>query len=205
MSAEEIEKKLPAAILATDKKGAAQRQLESAIMLWFQTEEPVSIHTLAVTANDCYRAMGKKAGKPSSMVQDWMNTLPAKQNEVIRHTQNFFKHGLKDLEETAVFTPLHAELMILESANYHELLFGKLTPLMLCFAIRFVAENPRIVTGGQQAVIRQIIDAYPLEGVKIDDLLKLNRQDFLATLGPKLHGIAGDGGHTQSREPKNGY
>jgi hypothetical protein len=187
MSSKEPEKKpWPAPIFRVDKKGAAQRQLESAIMLWFQTAESVSIHTLAVAANDCYRAMGKHAGIGSSMVQDWLNAQSGQVREAVLYAQNFFKHGFKGLSGLAPFTPLYAEMLILESASFHERLYEQMSPLMLAFALRFVGENPHIVQGPQQATVREIINARSLEGIKIDDLFKLERRQFLETLAPSL-------------------
>jgi len=60
-------------VLTLDKKSVAGRQLETAILLWFDEGDPVAIHTLAVAANDCLHAMGKLVNKPSD-TQDWINT-----------------------------------------------------------------------------------------------------------------------------------
>jgi len=49
------------------KKSAAISQLESAILLWLNSGDAVSIHTLAVASNDCFHAIGKLKNKPSRL------------------------------------------------------------------------------------------------------------------------------------------
>jgi hypothetical protein len=180
MSSEKTGRNLPSPIFLVDKEGAALRQLESAIMLWFNHPDPVSIHTLAVASNDCYGAMVENSGKAESKVQEWIKTLPIQQRRAIRYAQNFYKHGFKGLNGRAASTPLHAELLIIEAASFHEILFGRPTPLMLAFTVRFTAENPHIVRTTQQLTVRDILQAYAIEGIKVDDILKSNRQEFLA-------------------------
>jgi hypothetical protein len=192
---------LPSPILRVDKKAVALRQLESAIMLWFQTQEHVSIHTLAVAAHDCYSAMDHHAGPPLMLWNNWLKQQTPQAQEALRHPQNFFKHGRKDFTGNAFFTPLYAELLILESASVHERLNGKMTPLMLAFALRFVSENPKIVRGGQQARVREIVKAHSLEGIEVDELMKLNRSDFLAQIGPGIERTLGAGAHRMVESP----
>jgi hypothetical protein len=50
-------------IMPVTKRWAARSQLETAIGLWLHHDDPVSIHTLAVAANDCYHAIGEHEGK----------------------------------------------------------------------------------------------------------------------------------------------
>jgi len=54
-----VEPRIHRVIIVT-KASAAKSQLETAIQLWFDDADPVSIHTLAVAAHDCYNL--SKAG-----------------------------------------------------------------------------------------------------------------------------------------------
>ena len=47
--------------LAVTKQSCARSQLETAITLWFTGGDLVSIHALAVAAQDCYRALAERA------------------------------------------------------------------------------------------------------------------------------------------------
>lgn len=183
MSFEETEQKLPAAILVVNKDAAALRQLEAAILLWFNHPDPVSIHTLAVAAHACYRGVAKHAGIRSSVFQDWLKSQTPEVRRVVQDTQNFFKHADRDKKGAkTAFTPLHAEMLMLESAAYHEQLSGDLTPLMRGFAIRFVGENPHIISTENAGTIFRQIDSHSSHGLKIDELFKLERREFLVAI-----------------------
>ncbi len=121
------------------------------------------------------------------MIEDWLKKQPPSVQKAVLYAQNFFKHGFKDLNGQAHFSPLYGEMLILESAAIHESLYGAPTPLMHAFILRFVSENPRIVSGRNRDAVLELIKAHPLEeDIEIDELLKLSRADFLAKLAPAL-------------------
>ncbi|HKP03889.1 MAG TPA: hypothetical protein VJU77_11095 [Chthoniobacterales bacterium] len=136
-------------------------------MLWFQTAESVSIHTLAVAANDCYRAMGRHKGAAPTLVKKWFDGQTPPVQQALLYAQNFFKHGFKDLLGEARYSPLYGEMLILESASIHESLYGQMTPLMLSFTVRFIAENPHIVSRGTQNRVGEVIDSQLLQGINV--------------------------------------
>jgi len=51
-------------VITVTKASVARSQLETAIKLWFDEADLVSIHTLAVAAHDCYNALGKAKIEP---------------------------------------------------------------------------------------------------------------------------------------------
>ena len=126
------------------KKAAAIGQLESAILLWFNEADPISILVLASNAEDCYHALGKKVGKPS-FLKDFMDTMPESLRERAKYIQDYAKHGPKDIDEDAPFSERAAEGFMIASVWCHKQLFGHRTPLMRLFAMRFACENPTAV------------------------------------------------------------
>jgi hypothetical protein len=192
---------LPSPIFHVNKEEAALRQIESAIMLWFQSEEPVSVHTLAVAGNDCYRAMARHKGGATALVKNWFDQQSNAARKAILHAQEFFKHGFKALTGRTSFSPLYGELLILEAASIHEELNGKMTWLMLAFTLRFCGENPHIVGGGNRDRVRDIIHAHSIHGIEVDELFKLNRRGFLAKIGPAINQNSSGGGSAHIESP----
>src|SRR5437773_9726218 len=88
--------------IIASKKRAAVGQLESAILLWFNEADPISILVLATNAHNCFHALGSKVGKPS-WYQEFIDQLPQSiRNELLERSnyiQNFAKHGFMDLGE----------------------------------------------------------------------------------------------------------
>jgi hypothetical protein len=170
-------------VITVTKALAAKSQLETAIQLWFDDADPVSIHTLAVAALDCYDALGRQAGKPSR----WRELMAARSRKVqdqSTYAQNFFKHGFKDIKKQARYMPFHGEVLLFDSAICHEANFQKATPLMKAFLLRFAMSFPEFVT----VDIGELIKAET--GLVIDDIAPLNRSDFLKRVLPLLQKAA---------------
>jgi hypothetical protein len=58
--------------------------------------DPISVHTLAVAAHDCYHALGAHKGKPSFLPTFIKSQSKRFQRNAVA-AQNFFKHGLNNL------------------------------------------------------------------------------------------------------------
>jgi hypothetical protein len=177
-----VEPRIHRVVIVT-KASAARSQLETAIQLWFDDADPVSIHTLAVAAHDCFDALATRAGKPSR----WRELMAARSRKVRKqsaYAQNFFKHGFKDLKKQARYMPFHGEVLLFDSAICHEAIFQKVTPLMEAFLLRFAMSFPEFIT----VDIGELIKAET--GLVIDDIAPLNRRDFLKRVLPLLQKAA---------------
>jgi len=128
-------------LYVADKKRAAIGQLESAILLWFNEADPISILVLASHAHDCYHALGKKIGKPS-WHQEFVEKMPKSYQERVKYIQDFAKHGFMDLDENAQFETTYAEGLMLVSIDRHAEIFGRKTPLMALYWARSFIEHP---------------------------------------------------------------
>jgi hypothetical protein len=132
---------LSTTLYVADKKRAAIGQLESAILLWFNEGDPISILVLATNAHDCYHALGKKIGKPS-WHQDFAEKMPPSFQERAKYIPDFSKHGFMDLDETAEFDTTFSEGLMLISVGCHSEIFGRKTPLMALYWARMFSERP---------------------------------------------------------------
>jgi hypothetical protein len=154
---------------------AARGQLESAILLWFLEKDLASIHTLTVSAQELFHHTGKPHGKPSRLVSLIKSQSKAFQREA-REAQNFFKHPQK--YDHLPYPPLAAELFMIDAMSVYEDLGNHLTPLMKLFALRFALSYPDTLPFDLRAKL-------PV-GVRVDDLAKLGRADFLKKVLPFL-------------------
>lgn len=154
---------------------AARGQLESAILLWFLEKDLASIHTLTVAAQELLHHTGKPHGKPSRLVSLTKSQPPAFRRWATE-AQNFFKHPKK--EGRLLYSPVAAELVMIDAMAVYEDLGNHLTPLMKLFALRFALSYP---------------DTLPFDftpklpvGVRVDDVAKLSRAEFLKNVPPLL-------------------
>jgi hypothetical protein len=136
-------KSAPPVVIYT-KQDAAKTQLETAIALWFNYGDPLSIHTLVSAANSLYHGMGSKVGKPT-IIETWKKSLSNKDRAMVNEARNFAKHANKDPKAKLRLITEYAELLILDSLVCHAKMFHNKTPLMSCFFARFTFENPRLL------------------------------------------------------------
>lgn len=136
---------------------AAQSQLETAIRLWFMGGDPVSIHALAVAAQDCYRAMAERAKpKMKSPFQEWADSQSKTFQKKLRIAQTFFKHGPHKFKGKVHLMPKHSDVLMFDAAFCHQQLFrNSLTPpLIWLYAFRFALRTRTLVELGSRPSTR---------------------------------------------------
>ena len=131
-------------VFVADKYKATIGQLESAILLWFNEADPISMLVLASNAHDCYHAIVTKIGKPSWW-QERLEKMPPSLQERMKYIQDFAKHGFMDLEESTSFENISAEALMIICIECSYKLFGAATPLMTLFWARGFTDFPRWV------------------------------------------------------------
>jgi hypothetical protein len=158
------------------KPSAAKSQLESAIWLWFNEGDPVSIHALAVAAHDCFDALVKHKTGQASNLQRWIGHTSKGRQKRIRIAQNFFKHGDKDLKARIVLNSIDAETFMMDAIGCFEILSEDRRPLMRLYAQRFLYENPTLMTK----------EALPVftKNAEIHQLSDSTRKEFFDALWP---------------------
>ncbi len=102
--------------LTISKLDAARRQLQTAIALWFEDGDAVSIHTLACAAYEIIHAVSKKRNpgrEPLIFDNDVIHeNSRAEFNRIVKSFGNFFKHANNDGDGVIQFTPALARFFI---------------------------------------------------------------------------------------------
>jgi hypothetical protein len=128
----------PAKIQIT-KLDAARRQLETAITLWFNDDDPVSVHTLTAAAHKILYDLNKHRGG-TPMLHDVEIIRPEKRRkcrEAFLKAENFFKHADHDPGDTHLFSPAATPFRILEAAEKYGEMVGLRTAIMQTFFVYF--------------------------------------------------------------------
>jgi len=139
--------------LIISKLDVAKRQLEIAIRLYFNFDDPVSIHTLTAAAYNVLRDLNKGRGNDPVLVKEWFVKhliKPEKQKEykkLMNEAENFFKHADKDPGETYAFRPRQTEILLWEAVEIYQRLTGEITPLIRLYRGWFMMHNLPILDG----------------------------------------------------------
>jgi hypothetical protein len=85
----------PKPAILVNKELAGRGQLHTTIALWSSYGDPVSIHTLAAAAQGILQGLAGK-DHPQSHMGKWIKSFPKRVQNIIRDSQNFFKHAWTD-------------------------------------------------------------------------------------------------------------
>lgn len=128
------------------KSTAAIRQLNTAIYMFFDNKDDISIHTLAGAAGEILRTLVKVRGKDLSntMIENEHIKAMTKKEvfNLINAYKNFFKHADKDPEGTINFHPIMNHYHIIDSIILLTRLDYKHTPETLTFLMWFDSKYP---------------------------------------------------------------
>jgi hypothetical protein len=97
------------------KIDAAKRQLRTAIRLWFEDADPVSIHTLAFAAYEIIHTISKKRSPSRSELIFDLPVPDERKKEFrmwVKSHANFFKHADRDGDATIDFRPALSETFL---------------------------------------------------------------------------------------------
>ena len=139
--------------LTISKLDSAKRQLEIAIKLYFNFDDPVSIHTLTAAAYNLLRDINKYRSNDPLFVKEWLpkNLIkPEKKKEFIKlmnEAENFFKHADRDSEGTYTFRPRQTEILLWDAVETYKKLTGEMTPLIGLYRGWFMMHNRHIFNG----------------------------------------------------------
>ncbi|MDZ4064204.1 MAG: hypothetical protein U1E22_05985 [Coriobacteriia bacterium] len=120
------------------KLDVATSQLETAIRLYFDDDDPVSIHTLASAASDLIRDIGRPLGHEGLTARDWaLEIIKPEYRDEVRPlfvtSQNFFKHADRDPHAVIDFNPEEPRAKLLDTCMAYQKLTLSVTPLMQLF------------------------------------------------------------------------
>jgi hypothetical protein len=163
--------------ITVSKIEAAQRQLDSAISLWFADGDEVSIHTLACASHQIIHDINRKnCGRDlifdSLLIKD--EFLP-EFNRLVRAAMTFFKHAERDTAASIEFNPEFSEYFVLFSIVGLEQLGIPKTPAENCFINWICFHKPKYLTAKGK---RTFADPDRLQDIqKIRDIQKKDFYD----------------------------
>lgn len=145
-----------------DKLEAAFRQLRTAISLWFNDGDVVSIHVLACSAyqivHDINRGKGGRDLLYDSLI--FKDEYRRESINLLKKPYNFFKHADKDSIDVIEFNPLLTELFFLYTSIGLESLGRKADEVLGAFNIYYALRNPHHLSEVGKA---RFIDTLPEE------------------------------------------
>jgi hypothetical protein len=111
------------------KIDAAERQIRTAIRMFFEDDDVVSIITLARAGSEVLRDIGNTRGIPDEMGLDSLSVNEEYRKDwidALRKPQNFFKHGSRKPEEVLRLKPFVAHYMLLNAVALLRSVAGKI-------------------------------------------------------------------------------
>jgi hypothetical protein len=173
-----VSKARAARILKICKLEAARRQLEAAIILWFNGGDPVAIHTLAFAAYEIVHTISKKRDpQRRKLLFDSSAIVDQHRSEFniwIKSHANFFKHGNRDGEAVIYFQPALSELFILYAIFGLELCGQSRSTAQSAFVWWISIHKPHWLT---QRTRNIVADRIPVDSLA--ELRQVDKADFL--------------------------
>lgn len=170
------------------KQDVASDQLATAIWLWANEWDPVSVHVLASAAAEIIGVLHKaKGGVPirSSMLDTMNGEYRDQVAYALSEAFNFMKHGTKDPEAVLVFNPGESEWVIYAACVDYLAAFGVASPEALLFLVYMTDQRPELVRPGVEDPFRSLREQ---ERIKTGGR-KIERKHVAKTL-MKLHQYA---------------
>jgi len=167
----------PPDTIVISKELVARSQLATAIFLWFNYGDPVSIHTLAAATQGVLEGLvGNKHKLP--YMRQWKKKFPQRIQRILRDPQNYFKHAWTDQNVITRYQPFIGDMILADACLLHQNLFG-LTPGIRAFTIRLSFERPAICAPHE-------LSEKITQGIFIGDLEGLIRPAFLEVVLSRL-------------------
>jgi hypothetical protein len=147
--------------IRVSKLEAACRQLRTAITLWFNEADPVSVHTLAFAAYEVFHSVSERRNPyrrdlifdtlliKDEFRRDWLR--------LVKKEANFFKHADRNPEDTIEFNPKFTEWFILYASLARGLCGADQSEEESAFLWWFQINRPELLTEhGKQSVSDRI-------------------------------------------------
>lgn len=141
---------LPRQSLLLSKFDVAERQLNQAVLLFFDDGDPVSIHTLAEAASQVLYDIRDQTGAVS-FVRDTDRIRPERKKEwlaIVSQSRNFFKHADRDKTEQHEFKDEFNHFSLFDAVNMYLTAKKAWTPESMTYFAWFCAYYPQLVIEG---------------------------------------------------------
>jgi hypothetical protein len=128
------------------KLDAARRQIETAVLLYFNKRDALSIHTLAAAAQGILTVLIERAGKTTPLQDSIAAAVPAelkdRVHQALRGPQNFLKHADRDPDGELQFSPELTEAILFDAVAAYSRLTGERSPVLEAFVLSYAADHP---------------------------------------------------------------
>lgn len=126
---------------------SARRQLETAVRLYFNDADAVSIHTLVCASHEILKELNAESGKSPAIISDhWINEPYKKEYRLkLSEAKNFFKHADRDPDGTLEFNPEMNEIFLLDACEQYEIFTSEKIPSFVIFRAWFHSKYPHIM------------------------------------------------------------
>lgn len=123
------------------KLDAAKRQLETAIRLYFNEADPVSIHTLVGSAHQILTDLNKKRGGGPMILSDHLVRKEYKKEFIrcIFEARNYFKHANRDPDGVIDFNSDANDFFLYDACEKYQELTGE--NIFIVFRAWFIAQH----------------------------------------------------------------
>lgn len=129
--------------LTIKKLECSRRQLETAIGLFFEDGDPVSIHTLTCAGYNVIRDVNNSLdGTPMFGKQRYVQMAGKPSLQDFNEPENFFKHGDRDADGELTFYPKFTECLLVDASEKYGELTGECVPKFLAFTLWFMFKTP---------------------------------------------------------------
>ena len=162
------------------KFDVAERQLLQAIKLFFNNEDPISIHTLSESAGQVLNDIGKEYDAISFIRTNDL-IKPEKRTEWLNHifkSRNFFKHANKDKNEVHEFKSEFNDFSLLDSVNMYCSIKKKWVPETIMFQMWFSANYPSVLikeSEFNQVILNGVKSGYPMDKETMFKIIQMFR------------------------------
>jgi len=126
---------MPQFRLRISKLDAARRQMETAVRLYFNEADPVSVHTLAAAAHQILADLSRaRSGGPmlTELALDKV-VRPEKRKEaaeILRAAANFLKHADRDPTAMCCLLPSQSEFLLFDAVQQYRTLTNEMVPVL---------------------------------------------------------------------------
>lgn len=158
------------------KLAAAERQLDTAIALWFSEADTVSIHTLTCSAHEIIRTTNRLQKEHKDILYDSLRIKEEyrkKWADTLKQHYNFFKHAVRDPDKTITFNPRITEVFILCSIDGLELLGIKPNIIREAFNVWTYIHRTSLLTEKFKKLFINLFSANDLREIK-----RIQRREF---------------------------
>ena len=137
------------------KLDAVRRQLFTAIRLYFNHGDIISMHTLAAAAFKITQNICDNNKHLSDSMSDWVKDIVKTEHinlfwKKFHETTNFLKHAERDPDSVHEFYPEQTEMLLFVATQQYQKLTREWSPEIRLFLIWFAMHNPKICNMPQE-------------------------------------------------------